>query len=1036
LKQTPRPLASWLALYLLENKGYLLYWLPLIAMASGGFPFLSWGLKRWKIGVSFLSVFLLLSSVGLGVSAERADEILFSGTVRDYVSREPIPNVHVIVYETYPEIKLHSSIFTSQNGTYETYLFSGRSYRIYFLHKSPIGSYDYIPARYPISGSLEPTSSSIFAEVLMFPGYVVRFEGSINYVNSSRASSSFKMEVVDFASKSTLGQLEDIGGMTAYGTGSPDVIYTIEDEKMAILPAGLRVLLKITSTIYDSEADRYRLITFYVDDQGNGFSYLVGHDQVRVITSYSLKASLLVTQSVIDRAFDDIRRYESMGFYLASERDDLAYAQRLFEEARISLSEEDDLNSFIQMRQAFIMVKQTIYGRIEESILVAKTGSLYLPFFISVFSISLAFFFFEDDKRKVLSSFVIFLLLMGLFIMIYPGFRIQDPVLLAASSVASVILGTAIVFLIPRVWKEPAIERGISTRAALVVLFSMAKRNLKRRRTRTFFAMLNLATLVMAFTALTSFSSIYGLTSEDFPSKIPIGLILLKGIPKDATSPYGKQFVPFTDADVQWVSSMPYVVSVSPLAQNSPSLGSLLEVSVNDKDFVSIYGIIGIDPLHETKVTGLVSSFSNQITDKEARSGDWVAISSSLLKQTGAKIGDKLSVRLAAGEKRTIGKYTVVSVVDYDSISRLKDLNGESFLPNYIPSPEAKESTPTDLFIVLDWRKAIEVLSVGVYRLIVETTSDGKDLESQVRNLVFGLEADSWYGTSSYSRHSFLAKRIEMKGVESYVILLSLVALNVGAIMLNVVEERRKEIRSLMALGPNPTHIAILFLAEAAIQGLIAGGLGYVGGLLLYRALGAFAPATLLLRAKMEWYWSVIGVTISLIVALASASRPALAAAVQAAPSMILRARVTEEQLREREERLRQLYQPTEVSLPIKVRTQEMPFFDGFMRGRVEELQAGFHSWVQDISSEFSETKGVWILRFEICFREIPEIIGAKVDVQGSKDPETFEYKFSIRIEPMKGKLPDRNYQEITNMFHDICMNWARNKSKLMGATP
>ena len=80
----------------------------------------------------------------------------------------------------------------------------------------------------------------------------------------------------------------------------------------------------------------------------------------------------------------------------------------------------------------------------------------------------------------------------------------------------------------------------------------------------------------------------------------------------------------------------------------------------------------------------------------------------------------------------------------------------------------------------------------------------------------------------------------EAKGVAEILIPLTMVGLNVGAVMLNAVYERRREMEVMSVIGLNPVHLAFLFIAETIVIAMVAGGLGYLFGLGFYRIMSLF----------------------------------------------------------------------------------------------------------------------------------------------------------------------------------------------------
>jgi putative ABC transport system permease protein len=88
--------------------------------------------------------------------------------------------------------------------------------------------------------------------------------------------------------------------------------------------------------------------------------------------------------------------------------------------------------------------------------------------------------------------------------------------------------------------------------------------------------------------------------------------------------------------------------------------------------------------------------------------------------------------------------------------------------------------------------------------------------------------------------------------------------------MMNAIFERRKEIAILSSVGLNPTHIGTLFMAEAAIIGIVGGGVGYLLGIGGYQAMLALS-ITVEVRQKISAVWSLASVGVALAAVLVGA---------------------------------------------------------------------------------------------------------------------------------------------------------------------
>ena len=156
-----------------------------------------------------------------------------------------------------------------------------------------------------------------------------------------------------------------------------------------------------------------------------------------------------------------------------------------------------------------------------------------------------------------------------------------------------------------------------------------------------------------------------------------------------------------------------------------------------------------------------------------------------------------------------------------------------------------------------------------------------------------------------------------------------IVVLNVIVTMLNSLFERRNEIEILSSVGLNPAQVSSIFVAEAAITGFIAGGLGYLVGLGFYKAL-ALLNIGLQVHQKVSAVWSfaAIGLAISAVVTGAFA---ALQNSVVITPSLMRRWRL---------DRTNGGFQePWRIDIPIKLESSEVVNYLDFVESRLRVFE-------------------------------------------------------------------------------------------------
>ncbi len=147
--------------------------------------------------------------------------------------------------------------------------------------------------------------------------------------------------------------------------------------------------------------------------------------------------------------------------------------------------------------------------------------------------------------------------------------------------------------------------------------------------------------------------------------------------------------------------------------------------------------------------------------------------------------------------------------------------------------------------------------------------------------------------------------------------------------MLNSMYERRREIHILSSVGLNPAQIAAIFVAEASIIGLTAGGMGYLTGLGVYKGLGALGLA-LEVRQKVSSFWSLASIGIAMTAVLMGALS-ALKSSVVITPSLRRRWKI--------EEAEKKIFEPYEIVIPVRLLPEDVDGFVEFMVRGLRELE-------------------------------------------------------------------------------------------------
>jgi hypothetical protein len=256
-------------------------------------------------------------------------------------------------------------------------------------------------------------------------------------------------------------------------------------------------------------------------------------------------------------------------------------------------------------------------------------------------------------------------------------------------------------------------------------------------------------------------------------------------------------------------------------------------------------------------------------------------------------------------------------------------------------------------------------------------------------------------------------------------------------VMMNSVYERRKEIRTLSMVGLNPTHIGLIFVAEAIILGMVGGSLGYISGLGFYRVMVLFGQE-IMVREKLEWWWSAIGFAIALAASVLSSIRPAALAVSTYTPSKVKKVKRSEKETVARKDEIFKAYQERQMSMPVKVALNEQIFFVGFFLDRLDDLRTGYIERVENVEEtpEIENVRGelVKTVNFEYRYEAGGRERRTKNSLILTKSADEDYYRVRISSEPAVPGVPVSAIERTIDFVHETVLYWSKNKKRIVGA--
>lgn len=997
-----------------------------------------------KLLFAFLVVIFLLS---LSPTPSIADTSLsINVKIVDAVTDKPVVNATIILFD--PSTFNKYVYFTDENGEC---IISGNHIKLRNFYWLYAYKGDFEAKRVEYAPVVE---RRIYFEKLenkslilnLVPGALIELEGIPYIVQSSSIEERYMSIKVVETEKTNYTFIREYGPQDIFLLGL--------SRKMVIVPANIPFILEVDVFYFTKEQGRVAMgkEVFHIDNSSQPFvmsqgDTIVGASpDIRPIPYYSLRRGLNYVNAILDLISRKIHDAQAIGFTVFDEMKLLRGISQKVRDAQLRLQSaqvDDEFKKVWLMLREALGEMEYISVILDNKYLVSKTNAVYLSAVMATFSIVLAFFFFENERKKVISSIAFYALFLTSLYFIYPGAHViidENIILFMSSALISFITVLTIIFVTPRVWKERSIEGEVSWRSAISIIFSMGKRQIKRKRIRGFFTIFSICILVLAFTSLTSFGTVFGIVSERVDATPSSEGILVRRMINGSSL----LFLPLGYGDIIAISEIMPIINVSVRLKNLPGADPVIRlVNLNTKSSHLIYGVIAISPTNETIYTRLREVVTGGYLS-ESGYGE-ILISSNVASSLGVNVGDAILVEVLGTNVRE--EFVISGLIDDGKYENLLDVDGSYFGPSRLEGNVARRCNSTEVAVInLKTAERIhEIISreyeeprrfVLLAEIVFQPTTTYDAAETSIKRIVSMFGYDVFVSSKGAVHYYRIGSYIEFKGVAEMLIPIIMVILNVSMVMVNSAYERSKEIRVLSMLGLNPTHIGLTFVAEATVMGMVGGSLGYLAGLGFYRIMTVFGQ-DLMVREKLEWWWSALGFALAIVISVLSAVRPAAMAVSAYTPSKIKRVKRTEEEIKKRREEIFKVYQARELSMPIKVLAVEKEFFVSYFLDRLDELRSGYAERVEGVEdiSEIEDARGNLIktIKFAYYFGPPEHKRGTKNALTLIKSPGEEYYRVKLTSEPASPGMPESAMDRTVDFVHEILMRWVKDKKRIMG---
>ncbi len=909
--------------------------------------------RRASLFILFLTLCFTSLPMFVGpVQAETTASTRVYGRVVEGATGRPIPNATVIFLARFRPSGVQRYEYrglTNASGDYEIEILAEHRiispdyWAFAFLDNSSTPGFDYVPDLQWISVAEDPLNVSF----ILLPGASIYMAGDFGPPPPTSSSSWISFTVID-----QYGFLDETNAMKKYGYVSGTIYpqgYMSLDYRTVVVPSDTPV--KIEAEAYRNELERFTI--------PGGGRYL-NLTQGSLITINLNVIWMVENPDYVPGRLEQVQAMveeaEGAGFYVSYEKNRLFRTQNLVEAAYQALSQGDYESAYTYSHEAHLIIAD-VEGALQSMYLNASQSVFFITPFLAFTAVALASLIFENWRRKLTASLILYVTLFGLLYLLYPGYTILqkaynpwsgtpfEGLFLALLVVPSFLVAHFVILALPVKFKEKTFMERLRLMSAVVSAFSMAARNLKRRRLRTLLTTTFMLISVFAFITLTSLSFEEGFAIKSKSGQVPSEGFLLRNRPLDADYPWYS----IEPEVLQWLKMRPEIVLSVPKVENWPSTAvgkappiAAIQVPKSGLTF-DLYGVLGVYPSLEVNLTKMDTIVAEGQFLKDEDLGGI------LISQEAA---EKLQVGLNDAVVLYNQTFNVTGIFDGGKLDGLRDLDGEPLVPwsvEIIP-PAGPGAEPYYIsayvsggeVVIIHAETAQGLPGMMISRIDVQTRNPEEIMDLARLAVLFWSGFEAFTSVAGKINHLFIGSYQVATGFVEAIVPLALVVLNVGAMMLSAVYERRREIFTMSSVGLNPSHITAVFVAEALVIGIVAGSLGYVLGLASYRLMVVF-PATVGVKQKVEATWGILTLCFSIGAAVLGTAIPSLKASIIATPSLLRKWRIKVE------EKPRGKGEPWVLSTPIQLREEETEGFFGFMRRSLREYAAYPYSWIENL---------------------------------------------------------------------------------------
>ncbi|TVR47689.1 MAG: ABC transporter permease [Puniceicoccaceae bacterium] len=494
----------------------------------------------------------------------------------------------------------------------------------------------------------------------------------------------------------------------------------------------------------------------------------------------------------------------------------------------------------------------------------------------------------------------------GLLYFLHPGFAISNaPMIIFLAFTVLGLSAIVIQMLIRRFRQELKLLQGqgsqahdaeVSRAGTMLAAVGMGMSTMRRRPTRTFLTAITVVALTFTILSFASFSREMGIRAvylSPSPEEQPDG-VLIRSL-NYGPLPHGirEMLMRFDDGETiltgQWW-----------LQRRGAEGPGLLVTNPANGQSVEIEAMLGIDPREIPRWPALAASDPVAGRLHDQLNSDNVFLPAFVTELLDVVPGDTVLLR---GRRVTVGEG-----LDLNRLQRLRGMDLEPLMPldpRQIDAADAQGPASEADLMDLDGEVERQFNRLGVGEIAVTSSRQVREFGGQLTVLTLYpsetvltrelgqtvaalVSAPVWVVSEIGVERMILTQLTQLSGVFAIAIPLLLGGLIIFGTLLGSITDREKEIYTFSALGLGPSHVGMLFFAEAGVYAVVGG----MGGQLIAQIVARVA--TLLARKgiidpitiNFSSTNSLFAIGVVMLLVLVSALYPAYRASKSANPGL------------------------------------------------------------------------------------------------------------------------------------------------------